>query len=236
MGSSSGCRRLGMPVFFALALEPDTAQLETFVNTMFRHVAVGATGFVSVRTFPDDKGGGKGRITAASIKNGLDHLITVVVDDARRAAQDANLKHPPIFSPVCAVCAEASEDDKTNMAKASCGAGGARQHPRRKQALHVLRRAPCGHARARSRSSPRSPRRQAARLSAEFVFAVRASGLSTSSGRVWPASSATGCRTSPKSKRGQRRRANDRRKGTVFVTVGLAANISILACKGRRAA
>ena len=31
----------------------------------------------------------------------------------------ANPKHPPITSPICAACAEASEDDKTNMAKAS---------------------------------------------------------------------------------------------------------------------
>jgi hypothetical protein len=31
----------------------------------------------------------------------------------------ANPKHPPIISPICPVCAEASEDDKTNMAIAS---------------------------------------------------------------------------------------------------------------------
>jgi hypothetical protein len=30
-----------------------------------------------------------------------------------------NPEHPPIFSPICATCAEASEDDKTSMAKAS---------------------------------------------------------------------------------------------------------------------
>jgi hypothetical protein len=31
----------------------------------------------------------------------------------------ANPKHPPIVSPICAACAEASQDAKTDMAKAS---------------------------------------------------------------------------------------------------------------------
>ena len=31
----------------------------------------------------------------------------------------ANPKHPPIISPICAVCAAASKDDKTNMGMAS---------------------------------------------------------------------------------------------------------------------
>ncbi len=31
----------------------------------------------------------------------------------------ANPKHPPIVSPICAACASASQDAKTNMAKAS---------------------------------------------------------------------------------------------------------------------
>jgi hypothetical protein len=93
-------------------LEPDRNQLEIFVDATLRH-AFGARGFVSVRSFYEDDDDGKPfRITAASPKSGLTYLVTVTVDDARRAAQ---VPKRVVFCPPIAVFADKTSAKESNV-------------------------------------------------------------------------------------------------------------------------
>jgi len=76
------------------ALEPDRDQIEVFVTTLFRHA--GSEGYASVRSFLDNNE--VFRISTASLKGGLRHLIEVAVDDARRAAN--NPKRATLCAPL----------------------------------------------------------------------------------------------------------------------------------------
>jgi hypothetical protein len=65
-------------------LEPDRGQIERFVTCIFRHA--GAEGWVSIRAFSDDAK--PSRIQGVPLAAGLDYLINVAEDIARRAAND----------------------------------------------------------------------------------------------------------------------------------------------------
>jgi len=77
-------------------LEPNRNQLEIFVQGLFRHC--GKDGIVSLRTFfeDSDENDPPYRITATSLKGGLNFLVDAAEDDARRAAQHPR---PLVFSP-----------------------------------------------------------------------------------------------------------------------------------------
>src|SRR5262249_35348557 len=77
-------------------LEPDRNQLEIFVQGLFRHC--GKDGIVSLRAFFEDadKNDPPYRITATSLKGGLNFLVDAAEDDARRAAQHPR---PLVFCP-----------------------------------------------------------------------------------------------------------------------------------------
>jgi hypothetical protein len=93
-------------------LEPDSAQIELFVNVMFRRAA-GARGFVSVRAFYEDRGGKDAfRISTAPVKDGLANLIEVAIDVARRAAQ---APRPVVFCPPIAVFASATSATEKDL-------------------------------------------------------------------------------------------------------------------------
>ena len=79
-----------------MSLEPDRAQIEIFVEAMFRYA--GTDGYVSVRSFLADNA--TFRISTAKLKGGLRHLIDVAEDDARRAANDPK---QVVFCPPIAV-------------------------------------------------------------------------------------------------------------------------------------
>jgi hypothetical protein len=78
----------------AAMLEPDRVQLETFVETLFRHAD--KRGFVSLRAFFEDGGKKSFRITPTSLMGGLGFLTDAALDDARRAAQNPK---PVVFAP-----------------------------------------------------------------------------------------------------------------------------------------
>jgi hypothetical protein len=84
-------RAAGMP-----AREPDRDQLEIFVDALLRHR--GTEGFISLRSFYDDKPAEKkaARITAISLSGNFKHLIDAAEDEARRAAQHPR---PLMFAP-----------------------------------------------------------------------------------------------------------------------------------------
>jgi hypothetical protein len=77
-------------------LEPNRNQLEIFVQGLFRHCNGG--GVVSLRAFYEDgeENDPPARITATSLKGGLNFLIDAAEDDARRAAQ---YPRPLVFCP-----------------------------------------------------------------------------------------------------------------------------------------
>jgi hypothetical protein len=79
-----------------MALEPRRDQIETFVAAMFRHA--GQDGYVSVRSFLSNNE--VFRISTAQLSGGLQHLIDIAEDDARRAA---NNPAPAVFCPPIAV-------------------------------------------------------------------------------------------------------------------------------------
>jgi hypothetical protein len=76
------------------SVEPDRAQLATFVETLFPHAADG--GRISIRTFPDDQSGGAPRIHDVLI-NGSG--LSTIVDVAFHAAQAA--RPLVVAPPVC---------------------------------------------------------------------------------------------------------------------------------------
>ena len=65
-------------------LEPDRDQIERFVTCIFRHA--GTEGWVSIRAFSDNRK--PFRIQAVPLASGLDYLIDVAEDIARRAANE----------------------------------------------------------------------------------------------------------------------------------------------------
>src|SRR5262249_179746 len=75
-------------------LEPNRDQIEIFVNALFRYAA--PQGFVSMRAFFEDGGRKPFRITPTSLAGGLNFVIDVAEDDARRAANDPK---PVVFCP-----------------------------------------------------------------------------------------------------------------------------------------
>jgi hypothetical protein len=79
-----------------LPLEPDTAQIKTFVEAMFRHVGRG--NFVAFRSFVDDGSNQVVHNESAKLVAGQDlsFLIEVAEDYARRAA---NEPRPVVFCP-----------------------------------------------------------------------------------------------------------------------------------------
>src|SRR6516162_4242230 len=79
-----------------MALEPRRDQIETFVAAMFRHA--GQDGYVSVRSFLTNNE--TFRISTAQLSGGLQHLINIAEDDARRAANNPT---PAVFCPPIAV-------------------------------------------------------------------------------------------------------------------------------------
>jgi AAA domain len=80
-------------------LEPDRDQLEIFVNALFRYATPQA--YVSVRAFFED-GAKPFRISPTSLVGGLNFLIDVAEDDARRAA---NAPERVVFCPPIATFA-----------------------------------------------------------------------------------------------------------------------------------
>ena len=83
-----------------MLLEPDRAQLESFVKTLFKYA--GSDGFVSMRAFFDN-GNKMFRISPTSLNGGLGFVVDVAEDDARRAANSA--KGGVVFCPPIAVFA-----------------------------------------------------------------------------------------------------------------------------------
>jgi hypothetical protein len=78
-------------------LEPDRVQIEMFVDALFRYA--GDKGFVAVRSFYE--GADKPfRLSTAKLSGGLQFLVDVAEDDARRAAQNPA---PVVFCPPIAV-------------------------------------------------------------------------------------------------------------------------------------
>lgn len=79
-------------------LEPDRAQLETFIGTLFRHA--GTDGYISLRAFYEDEAGKPARIMPTGLKGGLPFVFDAAEDEARRAAN-----HPKsiVFCPPIAV-------------------------------------------------------------------------------------------------------------------------------------
>jgi hypothetical protein len=77
-------------------LEPDRGQIETFVEATFRHA--GQDGYVSVRSFLSNNE--VFRISTARLSGGLQHLVDIAENDARRAA---NNPIPAVFCPPIAV-------------------------------------------------------------------------------------------------------------------------------------
>ena len=71
----------------AARLEPDRAQIELFVDALFRHAS--PKGFVSLRAFFEEDATRPFRISPTALTGGLAYLVEVAIDDARRAAQDA---------------------------------------------------------------------------------------------------------------------------------------------------
>lgn len=80
-----------------MLLEPDREQIEIFADAIFRRA--GDQGFVTVRSFLEE-GDRPFRISAAARSGGLEFLVEVCVDDARRAAQSPA---PAVFCPPLAV-------------------------------------------------------------------------------------------------------------------------------------
>jgi len=76
------------------ALEPDRRRLEEFIDVIFRRAT---KGFVSVRSFREGDTSEKFRFSSSPVDK-RDHLISVVEDDARRAAQ---APFPVVFCPPC---------------------------------------------------------------------------------------------------------------------------------------
>jgi hypothetical protein len=77
-------------------LEPDGAQIEIFVEALFRHC--GARGSVSLRAFYEFDSKRPFRINNVPLRGGLKFLTEAAIDDARRAAQNAKavVLCPPI--------------------------------------------------------------------------------------------------------------------------------------------
>jgi hypothetical protein len=76
----------GEPWAPLVPLEPVREQLAVFVRGLFRHTAPGAT--VSLRAFPDDRGGSKPfLIVPARVTELCDELTDAAIDAARRAAR-----------------------------------------------------------------------------------------------------------------------------------------------------
>jgi hypothetical protein len=67
-------------------LEPDRDQLEIFTDALFRHAA--KEGVVSLRAFFEDDSLKPFRISSAALSGGLNFLVDVAEDDARRAANN----------------------------------------------------------------------------------------------------------------------------------------------------
>jgi Primase C terminal 2 (PriCT-2) len=89
-------------------LEPDRGEIEAFVDALFQHA--GDKGFVAVRSFFEEKDK-PFRLSTAKLSGGLQFLIDVAEDDARRAAQNPT---PVVFAPPIAVFAgkdRAGEED-----------------------------------------------------------------------------------------------------------------------------
>ena len=78
-------------------LEPDRDQLEIFVDALFRRA--GDKGFVAVRSFYEGRDKSF-RLSTANLSGGLQFLVDVREDDARRAAQNPK---PIVFCPPVAV-------------------------------------------------------------------------------------------------------------------------------------
>jgi hypothetical protein len=89
-------------------LEPDRAQIEKFVEAIFKHA--GTEGFIAIRAFHQE-GNKAFRFTPTALSGGLTFVIDVAEDDARRAAQNPK---PVNFCPPLAVFANkerAREED-----------------------------------------------------------------------------------------------------------------------------
>ena len=81
-------------------VEPDRTQIEAFVMGMFRHADL--RGFASMPGFQDNSANKVFRITGAPLSGGLDFVVDVAEDDARRAA---NSPEPIVFCPPVATFA-----------------------------------------------------------------------------------------------------------------------------------
>jgi P4 family phage/plasmid primase-like protien len=89
-------------------LEPNREQIKSFVDAIFRHAS--PKSFVSMRAFLEEEDE-VFRISPAPLSGGLDFLVDVAEDDARRAAQSPK---PAVFCPPLATFASkdgAAEQD-----------------------------------------------------------------------------------------------------------------------------
>ena len=78
-------------------LQPDRAQIETFVEVLFKHA--GRTGFVSMRSFYEDESRPY-RALAAGLSGGLAYIVEAAVGGAVSAA---NAHRPVVFCPPIAI-------------------------------------------------------------------------------------------------------------------------------------
>jgi hypothetical protein len=106
-------------------LEPNRDQIEIFVDAIFRHAKQG--GFVSVRAFFDEEANRSFRISSAALTADRRHLLDIVEDDARRAAQ---FPRPITFCPPIAVFWDKNHAREEDLAEGPAISVECDQHPR----------------------------------------------------------------------------------------------------------
>src|SRR2546430_414838 len=99
------------PLDLTMPLEPDREQIEIFVEALFRHAA--PQGYVSLRAFYEDEEKSF-RISPTALCGGLNYLIEVAEDDARRAAQSPR---PVVFAPPIVVFASPDRVREVDIAQ-----------------------------------------------------------------------------------------------------------------------
>jgi hypothetical protein len=93
-------------------LEPDAAQIETFVNLLLRYAH--PESWVNIRAFHDDASRKTFRQSPTQMKGGAEFLAKVAIDDARRAA---NALVPVVFCPPIASFIDGAKADEPNLAQ-----------------------------------------------------------------------------------------------------------------------
>jgi hypothetical protein len=92
-------------------LQPDRAQIETFVEVLFKHA--GRTGFVSMRSFYEDESRPY-RALAAGLSGGLAYIVEAAVGGAVSAA---NAHRPVVFCPPIAIFSTRKTAKEKDIAK-----------------------------------------------------------------------------------------------------------------------